>query len=84
MLEETPLAYLLRRLREDGRDDLIEDYHRQNRRYQRSIRLRDAGLCVDRWRESLETAEGKHHEYAAMQLAKAKAALDKLEREREI
>lgn len=53
---ETAVNYLLKRLAEEGRVDLVEEYHAQDRRYHRSLAITRKEKYLNGCKQSLESA----------------------------
>lgn len=79
---ETATAYILRRLAEEGRHDLIEAYHVHNRAYQREIAIKAKENKVRQWQLYIsETKPGPYLDRLKKNLARDEAALAKMKAE---
>lgn len=79
---ETATAYLLRRLKEEGRHDLVEEYHKHNRAYQRDIAIKAKENQIAKWKLHIsETKPGPYLERLKKNLERDEAALAKMKAE---
>lgn len=84
---ETATAWLLKKLAEEGRTDLIEQYHAHNRAYQRSIAIksteRQIAKCKDTLAKMTSIASPSWRDRVQKQLASYERLLAKQLKEQE-
>lgn len=80
---EPPTKFLLRRLKEEGHEDLVQEYHEHNRAYQRAISLRNRERTINALKFRMEsTPPGSDaYERAKKRLAHEETALEKVKAE---